>query len=256
MKYIVFFLLFTNAILVALEPVILLIGPPGAGKGTFSQHLCEKHGFLHVSAGDLVRREVDEQTPIGLEIAEIVLKGDFIDKKIMNALIEKEIIRLIERGGPLIIDGYVRNEDNLLFQCQMLEKLNLNSRAFVFFLDARPEFCESRIQNRLICPSCNRVYNTLTATPIDSNKCDLCGHDLKVRLNDTPEVIKKRINGFWQINKTLYPKIASLFPVVYYNNSDKTIHESLEDYSQFAQYVLHFSGKVEELTLGDSLSSE
>ncbi len=247
-KYLVFLFVAAASLLSALEPVIILLGPPGAGKGTFSQHLCDNHYYHHVSAGDLVRREIDQQTPIGIEIAEVVRKGNYIQKSIMYDLIGKEIHILAEQGGPFIIDGFARSEEDLAFLCQLLDTLNLRVRALAIFLEADNAQCMERIAQRMVCPVCNHVYNKKSAIPLVSGICNACQSPLKFRINDTPEVIEKRIREYRSdVEPFLYTQVTRCFPHISFSTAEP-LPLCLDKYSLFAGQVKDFSGTVEDFS--------
>jgi|GEM_PF-2986299 len=176
------------------EPIIILSGMPGTGKGTCSQYLEEKFGYNHISAGDLVRREVTLETELGKEIKEIVSRGDYIDPEIMHGLMRERIIYLAGLDSPFIIDGFVRTKGDLAFLLDLLSELNLYDQTRALFLETPDDLCAKRIMNRLICPNCTHVYNETSAKPKIPLTCDKCIGPLKKRINDTPSVIVKRIS--------------------------------------------------------------
>lgn len=248
MRYLLFVLLAFNSILSSLEPVVILLGPPGAGKGTFSQHLCDHYSYHHVSAGDLVRREIDRQTPIGIEIADTVKRGEYIEKRIMFELIGQEIVRLTRQGGPFIIDGFARCDEDLAFLCELLDSLDLNRRSLVVFLEADNEQCVERIAQRMVCPQCNHVYNKRSAPPLVAGKCDACQASLKSRINDTPEVIEKRIRDYRsEIEPFVYSEVTKCFPFISFSTV-KPLSACLESYGLFALQIKDFSGNVNEFS--------
>jgi len=220
--------------LFANEQVIILIGPPGAGKGTFSQHLKHNHGYNHISAGDLVRNEITKKTPIGLEIEEIVKKGNYIPKETMHSLIEAAILQFAAEKKPFIIDGFPRTEDSHHFLYDLLKRLNLVDSTMAVLIEANDTVCEERILNRQVCIDCNQVYNAVTAPSKLQNECDFCHGALNTRINDTPEVIKKRIKEYREKISNLQETIFQTYKYqIFYAN--QPVKECLEKHSQLAE---------------------
>lgn len=216
------------------QPVILLLGPPGAGKGTFSQHLKDNFGYLHVSVGDLVRREIDQKTPFGLEVEATVKQGKYIDSKGMDELIEKAVGEVVKKGSPIILDGFVHNENDLKALCLLLDQYELHSRVVILYLKCNDEICRGRIAGRLICSKCSYIYNSVSHPPIVKEKCNYCHSMLKKRLNDTSAVIEKRIKEFREEVIPNYDKALTMFPSIFFDSS-AMLSDCLEFYENFAR---------------------
>jgi adenylate kinase len=232
------FLVFTIS-LVAFEPVIILSGPPGSGKGTFSQYLKQEYNYNHISAGDLIRNEILERTPIGLEVEQIVKSGDYISTEIMHGLMRSKITKLIGTGKPLIIDGFVRNNRDGSFLDQILSELGLVDRTVEIILESDDGLCQERIANRWICPECSHVCNTQFDCVVDV--CYLCHVPLIRRINDTPNLIVKRLRDYREkIEKNQMHKIRN-YPYLIFS-SDLPLIKCLENYSDLADQIKKFNG--------------
>lgn len=123
----VYIILFTFSLL-AIEPILVVYGPPGSGKGTFSQYLKEHYGYNHVSSGDLLRDEIDHKTVIGKEIEEVVKRGDFVRQEIIHDLMRTKVLNFLAEDRPFIIDGFARSEESLVFLENLFQELNLSDQ--------------------------------------------------------------------------------------------------------------------------------
>lgn len=205
----------SSALLAIDDPVIVLVGAPGSGKGTFSQLLKERYGFSHVSAGDLVRLEIQNETPIGLEIREIVKSGNFINSQIMHTLIRSKIYELEKEKKPLIIDNFCRSEEDIAFLYDLLGELHLLENTFVLSLDASDAVCKERIRDRMVCSTCAHVYNLKSHPPGLELVCDVCKSSLSIRINDSAAVIEKRLADYRQKVEPGYSYLYTLFPTIF-----------------------------------------
>jgi adenylate kinase len=229
-----------------MEPVILLMGPPGSGKGTFSQYLKEHYGYKHLSAGNIVRREIELQTPLGKEIEEAMKRGDYVDTPAIDALLEKAIAEAVQEGGSLIFDGFLRTERDLDSMCRLVDLHKLKSRIFILHLETCDAVCKERILNRLVCPKCEHIYNLLTAPPLIFAICDLCSSNLEKRVNDSPDATDKRIREFRKESSISFPRAKQLFPNILHDTS-QDICACEQFYDRLVSFCTHFLGTPDEL---------
>ena len=205
------------------EPVILLLGPPGSGKGTFSQ-LAKEKGYLHLSAGDFIRDEITNKTPFGLIVEDIVKKGNYVDQTLFAQMMKEKIIALSSEGKPLIIDGYGRVPEDVQFLANTLSDLQLTDRTFVLFFDADDTICKERISGRIICNNCHHVYSTKNTSLHIGDFCLNCIKGiLEERINDTPFVIEKRMLEYRKNIEKSYRTSFNFFPVLFFNSGQESL---------------------------------
>jgi len=193
---------------------IIFIAPPAAGKGTFSTLLKEKYGFTHISAGELLRSEMNSNTEIGKKITEIVNNGLMIDDNLMKELIKSKL-NTIDLNIPFMLDGYPRKLNQAEDYEEILSNLGLEVDK-VLFINIDKETGLKRILGRLTCPVCKKNYNKLTgyAIPQEENLCDDCKVELISRKDDTKESYEKRYNTYMTETKKV---------IEYFRNKGKLI---------------------------------
>ncbi len=162
---------------------IVLLGPPGSGKGTQAVRLAAWLGVPHISTGDLLRSEVQQRTELGVQAQRYMDRGELVPDQLVAEMIRKRL----QGATGFVLDGFPRN----LRQAEILEGVTPVDRVLHFTLD-RAEIVR-RLSARRVCPQCGRVYNLLSSPPRHQGVCDLCGSNLVQRSDDTPEVIERRI---------------------------------------------------------------
>jgi len=163
---------------------IVLLGPPGSGKGTQAVRLAEALGVPHISTGDLLRSEVQQRTALGREAQRFMERGELVPDQVVAEMIKHRV----QGTTGFVLDGFPRN----LKQAQILESVTEVDRALHFRLD-RDEIVR-RLSARRVCSQCGRVYNLLSSPPKNDALCDLCNIALTQRTDDTPDVIARRID--------------------------------------------------------------
>lgn len=166
---------------------MVLLGPPGSGKGTYASRLSVVLGVPHVSTGDMVREEIKAQTRLGKAIKGYSDKGELVPDKIVVELLEKRLGKPDCREG-FILDGFPRT----IKQAEALEEISKID--LIINLNVPDEIIIQRLSNRLLCRRCGAIYNKLTLKPKKDDVCDRCGGKLYQREDDKPEVIQERLN--------------------------------------------------------------
>tara|TARA_B100001250_G_scaffold397024_1_gene403667 strand:- start:438 stop:1067 length:630 start_codon:yes stop_codon:yes gene_type:complete len=170
-----------------------MLGSPGAGKGTQAQNIANKYNLNQISTGDLLRNEIKNKTDIGMEIEEIISKGDFATDEIVDRLLKK-VVTTTEVRNKIIFDGYPRN----LNQAENLELiLNSDNQSinYILFLKVPRTVIEERISGRITCEKCNKTFNEhRDKEKIKNLECG--GKYLKKRKDDNLDVLINRYDEY------------------------------------------------------------
>lgn len=193
---------------------IILLGPPGAGKGTQARRLVEERGLVQLSTGDMLREARDSGTPMGKVVAEVMARGDLVTDEIVIGLIEEKLKN--EKARGFIFDGFPRT----LAQADALNSL-LNRAGqridAVIELRVDDEALIDRISGRYTCADCGEVYHDRTRPTKVPGVCDKCGsHDLRRRADDNAESLRQRLMEYYKKTSPLigyYYALGDLFVV-------------------------------------------
>jgi len=166
---------------------IVMLGPPGAGKGTYASRLNVSLGIPHISTGDMVRDEIRAQTELGRKIKQYSDKGELVPDEIIIQLLADRLKKPDCKRG-FILDGFPRT----INQAEALEKISGIDVAVN--LNVPDEIIITRLSNRVTCKRCGAIYNLLTLKPKKEGVCDSCGGELYQRYDDKPKVIQERLN--------------------------------------------------------------
>ncbi|MCQ2956629.1 MAG: nucleoside monophosphate kinase [Mycoplasmoidaceae bacterium] len=177
--------------------IMILLGAPGSGKGSISNYLKEKHGFIHISTGDLFRKTITQDTPIANQLKQIMLSGKLVDDETTNEVVRQEILKINSANANIIFDGYPRNTNQLDY----LNKLVKVDYAIDVQVD-KDEIIK-RITGRRVCPVCKEIYNIYYKKPKVENTCDNDGSLLVQRNDDQESVVIERYKTYMSLNAPL-----------------------------------------------------
>ncbi len=171
---------------------LVILGPPGAGKGTQGKLVSEALGIRHIASGDLVRQHQADETPLGVASQTYYSMGLLVPDVITFQIVLPVVLNA---SNGFLLDGFPRN----IHQAERLDR-ELQSKYLeidhALLITVPPEEIMLRLSSRMVCPDCKRVYHTQSAPPIQENICDFCQQRLIQRKDDTLEAIKVRMEEY------------------------------------------------------------
>ena len=182
--------------------IVVLLGAPGAGKGTLAGALKDQLGVHHVSTGDLIRAEIKGGTAIGLEIKRYVESGGLVPDEVVTRMIEGKVVATAKDGKGYMFDGFPRTSA----QATDLDKIlaqNKLSIDFALYMEASLGVVLPRLTGRRVCRTCGALYHLTNMPSKKAGICDACGGELYQRADDNEETIKKRMTVYNESTKPI-----------------------------------------------------
>lgn len=173
---------------------LIIIGAPGAGKGTMSEEIIEKYNIPHISTGDMFRDHIGRKSALGMEAKGYMDRGELVPDSITIGMV-KERLKQDDCKAGYLLDGFPRNEDQAKVFMEMLQEANLGLDA-VLYLDVDFGAIIKRVTGRRICKNCKSVYHTEFSPSKVAGVCDKCGGELYQRSDDTEESLKQRLSAY------------------------------------------------------------
>ncbi|PWL25858.1 MAG: adenylate kinase [Altererythrobacter sp. XM-24bin4] len=174
---------------------IILLGPPGAGKGTQSGRLVANRGMKQLSTGDMLREAVKAQTPVGIKAKAVMDAGELVSDEIVSDLIDAELAELDDATGA-IFDGYPRTEAQAESLDELLTKHG-RTLDYVIELEVDVDALVERITGRFSCANCGALYHDTANPPSKEGVCDTCGStEFKRRPDDNEETVRTRMQEY------------------------------------------------------------
>lgn len=170
---------------------LMMLGPPGAGKGTQAKRLSERFSIVHVSTGDMLREARRKKTELGREAAKYMDAGKLVPDEVVIGIVRERLEEEDARPG-FILDGFPRTRP----QAEALEEMGVELDA-VLNIDVSDDEVVRRLGGRLSCPECGAVFHKEANPPSEPDVCDACGNrGLVTREDDRPEAIRERLESY------------------------------------------------------------
>ena len=173
---------------------IVLLGPPGAGKGTQAKSISNRYSIPHISTGDIFRKNISENTPLGIEAKSYMDNGQLVPDEVTINMVKDRLEQDDCKNGYLL-DGFPRT----VHQAEALDNFLTEREESIdtaLLIEVPKEFILERMTGRRVCPSCGASYHIKFNPPANDGKCDLCGSDVIQRKDDTEETVKERLDVY------------------------------------------------------------
>lgn len=206
---------------------LMLMGLPGAGKGTQAERIIDQYQIPHISTGDIFRAAIQNQTEMGIKAKSFIDRGELVPDEVTNGIVRDRLAESDTKSGYLL-DGFPRN----LVQAKALEKMGTDldrSLAAVINIHVDPASLMDRLTGRYICRQCGATYHKIFNPTKKAGVCDRCGGtDFYQREDDRPETVKNRLDVNLKMNTPLldfYEKKDLLYQV----NGNQEIDQVFQD---------------------------
>jgi adenylate kinase len=180
---------------------LILLGPPGAGKGTQAEFLIEKYKIPHISTGDIFRAAIKEGTPLGVKAKEYLDAGKLVPDEIVTGIVNERITREDCQQG-FLLDGFPRTTPQAEVLDESLKNLGRYLTA-VINIQVDFEVLMTRLSGRRVCRNCGAVYHIVSKPEKVTGLCDQCGGEVYQRTDDSPETVKKRLQIYQEQTEPL-----------------------------------------------------
>jgi len=173
---------------------IVLLGPPGAGKGTQAKSISNKYSIPHISTGDIFRKNISENTPLGIEAKSYMDNGQLVPDEVTINMV-KDRLKQDDCSNGYLLDGFPRT----VVQADALNSFLIargEQLDTALLIKVPNEFILERMTGRRVCPSCGASYHVKFNPTSNEGKCDLCGSEVIQRKDDTVETVKERLDVY------------------------------------------------------------
>ncbi len=173
---------------------LVLVGPPGAGKGTQAQFLASHYSIPHISTGDIFRANLKEGTPLGIQAKAFMDRGELVPDAVTNEMVRDRLTK-DDLANGFLLDGFPRN----VAQAEVLRAILAERKtplSAVLELSVDTAEIILRLSGRRVCRNCGKVWHLEFEKPADPTKCDICGGELYQRDDDKEEVITRRLEVY------------------------------------------------------------
>jgi adenylate kinase len=173
---------------------IVLLGPPGAGKGTLAESLKDKTDFLHVSTGDMLRAAIKAESPVGLEARAFMEKGELVPDSVILGIIKERIAQESD-DARFMFDGFPRTLEQAEGLDRLLEDVG-GTLQCVINMSVSDDILIQRLSGRRLCRMCGAVYHVINVPPKTEGICDNDGSELYQRADDNEETVRNRLSVY------------------------------------------------------------
>jgi adenylate kinase len=210
---------------------IILLGPPGAGKGTQAKSLASALNLPHISTGDILRLNVAQNTELGRKAKDFMDKGALVPDELVTQMLVQRIGQPDTKNG-FILDGYPRNINQAEVLDDALKQRNTEID-LVIYLDTSEPVIIQRLSGRLVCSTCNWNFHIKNMPPKQDMLCDNCGGELYQRSDDKEETIKKRLRVY----------LEQSHPLIQYYEKKRKLHRLSADLDAeiVLQQIIHLA---------------
>jgi adenylate kinase len=167
----------------------VIMGVQGSGKGTQSELLCTDLNMVHISVGDIFRWHVQNHTKLGAQVRRTMNAGELVSDDLVESVVQDRLADHDWNFG-FVIDGFPRNGRQAEF---FMESYDIDG---VIHLEIPDDEVRRRVLSRRLCPNCGMDYNLIADRPKVEGRCDICGHELITRADDTPEALDARLRDY------------------------------------------------------------
>ena len=176
---------------------VILLGAPGAGKGTQAENISEKLGVPVIGTGNIIREQIKAATPVGIKARSYVDAGNLVPDELVIEMLGSRIVQPDCKGG-FILDGFPRT----VAQAQALDRMGVVIDR-VIEIEVADESIVQRMSGRRICKECGASYHVDYKPPVEEGKCDKCGGELIIRVDDKPETVLERLRVYHEQTEPL-----------------------------------------------------
>jgi len=201
---------------------LILLGAPGAGKGTQAEAICSRLGIPAISTGTILRKAVREGTPVGLRAKALIEAGRLVPDDVIIGIVQERLAADDCKSG-YVLDGVPRT----IAQAEALEKAGVDIDA-ALLLDVPDSVIEARLTGRRVCAACSASYHIKYHPPKKEGVCDLCGGEVTTRKDDLPETVRRRLEVYHRETEPLIGFYAGRGKLIRVTG-DKSLEETTEE---------------------------
>jgi adenylate kinase len=194
---------------------LVLFGPPGSGKGTQSERICELYKMTHISTGDALRAAIRNKTSVGQRAQNIIERGELVSDDLVTELLRDIIQPLLGATASFLFDGYPRTVHQVTLLRGLIQEFRLDDPVVVN-LEVPEETLILRLTGRRICSECRATFNIYSKPTRQVGVCDVCSGPLTRRIDDSPETTRERLRIYHEQSKPvldLYREMGRLYTI-------------------------------------------